>query len=822
MSYAKLLPFAAAAVLSTVALPTPSIAAAPEALFSNATEGRGALRARVREAVAGKQRRVRVARGALKHNQLLLNLGVGPDLIAVRERIAEHRDGRKAWIGQLAGERDSQVVLAEVGDAVAGTIRRGRKLYKLLPSADGGATLAEVDASDPLPSGHMPDPLAGLQLIPDALTQGGGVTSNTATTSTTGTANIIDLLVAYSPEAKLANGGQNGIEALITLAVAETNQAYLNSQAPVQLRLVGTLETSDSESGNMSTDLGRLASTTDGYLDDVLTERAALGADVVSLIVNSGNYCGVGYQLGMLHPAYADYAFNVVKDNCATGYYSFGHEIGHNLGLSHDHDNASSGLYAYSYGHQAPDASFRTIMAYTCVGGCVRVQHFSNPDIDYAGQPTGVLNYADNALALVDTAPMVATWRAAQVPLLPISPNDLNASAQGSAQIALSWSDVTDEDGYQLERSADGGQSFSLIATLAADSVSYSDTGLSAASSYIYRLSAFNSAGVAAPSNDAWATTDPIVIPVPNAPSALSASAVSATEIALSWSDNASDESGFELERDAGAGWTLIATLAADTVSYSDQGLAAASPYSYRVRALGAGDPSAYSAVASASTQPAPLFPPAAPNALSANAVSASEISLSWSDQAHDEDGFEIERSTDGGQSWSALASLASDTESYSDTGLAAQSFYHYRVRAYNADGDSAWSASAAAQTQAAANPCTVSGAANLRLYSNTAYWTLSNTGSADLSISRIELTWHSRQGNLKRIYLDGATIWSGSIAPNSADLSSGWDSNTSRRVLSAGASEDLKLRFSSRYTGDSQSDYSITVHFGTGCSVSF
>jgi hypothetical protein len=58
--------------------------------------------------------------------------------------------------------------------------------------------------------------------------------------------------------------------------------------------------------------------------------------------------------MGMLHPAYADYAFNVVKDDCATGYYSFGHEIGHNLGLSHDHDNASGGLFDYSYGHQAP------------------------------------------------------------------------------------------------------------------------------------------------------------------------------------------------------------------------------------------------------------------------------------------------------------------------------------------------------------------------------------------------------------------------------------------------------------------------------------
>ncbi len=819
MSHAKLLSCAVAAALSTAALP--AVAANPEPVFASATQARGGLHAPLHEALAGKQRRVRTAPGALERERLLLNLGVGPDLVAIRERIAEYQGGHRVWIGRIAGEATSEVILTEVGSAVAGSIRHRGKLYKLMPGAAGTATLAEVDAHEPLSRGHEAHAHAlDLDLVPDAV-QAQGIAGG----ALAGTDSIIDVLVAYSPEAKAANGGDDGIAALITLAVAETNQAYLNSQAPVQLRLVGTLETATSESGDMSTDLGRLVSTTDGYLDEVLVEREAVGADVVSLIVHSGVHCGLGYQMGMLHPAYAEYAFNVVKDNCATGYYSFGHEIGHNLGLSHDHANADAGLFAYSYGHQAGDGAFHTIMAYSCPGGCARVQHFSNPEISYDGQPTGVLDYADNALALVDTAPLVATWRASRVPQLPLSPSDLSASVQGHERIDLAWSDSgTLEDGYRLERSDDDGQSFALIATLAADSESYSDTGLAAEHGYVYRVSAFNGNGVAAPSNQAWATTEPAPVSVPVAPSALIAQAVSASEIALDWLDNASDETGFELERsgDAGASWSLLATLAPNSTSYSDQGLDAATRYDYRIRATGNGEPSDYSAAASAVTDPDPVHPPEAPTALGASAVSASAIALDWSDQAADEEGFELERSSDGGQSWSAVASLGANLSTYEDDGLEAATFYLYRVRAFGPGGASAWSDTAGAETDAPAGDCQVEGAASLRLYSNTAYWTLTNTGAADLGIVRIELSWLGQQGNLKKLYLDGATIWSGSDAPSSADIAGGWYGDASRRVLEAGHSEDLKLKFSKRYYGDGQDDYAIRVHFAAGCSLSF
>jgi hypothetical protein len=101
-------------------------------------------------------------------------------------------------------------------------------------------------------------------------------------------------------------------------------------------------------------------------------------------------------------------AFSVVQAGCATGYYSYGHEIGHNFVLNHDRGTESacnSSLTSFNYGYRAPDATFRSIMAYECKTtecdkmpktGCTRVQRFSNTQFLYNGKPMGnTLN--DNA-----------------------------------------------------------------------------------------------------------------------------------------------------------------------------------------------------------------------------------------------------------------------------------------------------------------------------------------------------------------------------------------------------------------------------------------
>ncbi len=189
---------------------------------------------------------------------------------------------------------------------------------------------------------------------------------------------------------------------------------------------------------------------------------------------------------------------------------------------------------------------------------------------------------------------------------------------------------------------------------------------------------------------------------VPNAPTSLAATAVSGSQINLTWTDNADNETGFKIERCIGADCTdfaQITTVGANVTSYSNTGLTASTSYSYRVRAYNAAGDSAYSNTASAVTQAAPAVPNA-PSNLAATAVSKSQINLSWTDNATNETGFRIERCKGATcTNFTQIATMGANVTSYADSGLRANTTYSYRVRAYNAGGDSAPSNIAAATT---------------------------------------------------------------------------------------------------------------------------
>src|SRR5205807_9606046 len=117
---------------------------------------------------------------------------------------------------------------------------------------------------------------------------------------------------------------------------------------------------------------------------------------------------------------------------------------------------------------------------------------------------------------------------------------------------------------------------------------------------YHYRVRAYNLVGASAYSNSASATTvGPLI-----APSNLSATTVSTTRIDLAWTDNSSNEDGFQIERSSdNVTFAQIALVNANTTTYSDTGLTASTPYYYRVRATStpSGD-SAYSNTSHATT----------------------------------------------------------------------------------------------------------------------------------------------------------------------------------------------------------------------------
>jgi hypothetical protein len=97
---------------------------------------------------------------------------------------------------------------------------------------------------------------------------------------------------------------------------------------------------------------------------------------------------------------------------------------------------------------------------------------------------------------------------------------------------------------------------------------------------------------------------------------------------------------------------------------------------------------------------------PTAPSSLAAVAASASQINLSWTDNANNEQGFRVERAPDSGGNPGTFAQIATTGEgvtTYADTGRTASTKYHYRVRAYNAVGNSAYSNTSFATTPAGA-----------------------------------------------------------------------------------------------------------------------
>ncbi len=338
---------------------------------------------------------------------LTLNLFDGASLTAVRDTVTQAA-GATTWLGHVPGVANSQVTLAVGGGQMYGTISTPAALYQVRYAGAGIHRIVQVDSAR-YPEEHPP-----------GFEAGGPVPNLTGKTVTQPQPNdvtgLIDVLVVWTPAAEAAAGGSVAMNNLVTLAVAESNTAYANSGIGQRLRLVYKTAVAYTESATFDTDLARITNPSDGYMDNVPTLRNQYGADEVVLLINNTQYCGLAWLMTTPSPAFESNAYAVVHYGCATGYYSFAHELGHNMGSQHDRANASGGgSYPYSFGYQDPATTFRTIMAYDCVGGCPRIQNFSNPAVLYNGLPTGVddasASSADNAHSLNNTAPIVQNWR---------------------------------------------------------------------------------------------------------------------------------------------------------------------------------------------------------------------------------------------------------------------------------------------------------------------------------------------------------------------------------------------------------------------------
>ena len=184
----------------------------------------------------------------------------------------------------------------------------------------------------------------------------------------------------------------------------------------------------------------------------------------------------------------------------------------------------------------------------------------------------------------------------------PASPSNLTTSVISGSEIRLFWNDnSSNESSFRVERRTTG--SFQEIGATSAGATSYNDLTVASGQSYVYRVRATNDAGGSNYSNEAAATA-----PGEKAPSNLVLNATGATTAQLTWVDNATSESGYDVEAKlSGALYEVVASLPANTTTATVGGLFSESLYAFRVRAKGGLGNSSYSNEVSGSTLLAPI-----------------------------------------------------------------------------------------------------------------------------------------------------------------------------------------------------------------------
>jgi chitodextrinase len=273
----------------------------------------------------------------------------------------------------------------------------------------------------------------------------------------------------------------------------------------------------------------------------------------------------------------------------------------------------------------------------------------------------------------------------------------VTATAVSTSRIDLAWTASTDNVGvteYRVERCQGAScTNFAQVGTTA--TTGFSSTGLAANTTYRFRVRAVDAAANLSPYSAivnrqtlAGDTTSP------TAPTGLTATAASPTQINLAWTASTDNVgvTGYRIERCQGAGCTNFAEIASTTnTNHSDTGRQPATTYRYRVRALdAAGNLSPYSSIATATTPAVPdNTPPSPPSGLMAAAVGGGQVNLGWTASTDDVGvtGYRVERCQ--GQSCTNFAEVGTATgTTHSDTGLSASTTYRYRVRAVDAAGN--------------------------------------------------------------------------------------------------------------------------------------
>ena len=323
---------------------------------------------------------------------------------------------------------------------------------------------------------------------------------------------------------------------------------------------------------------------------------------------------------------------------------------------------------------------------------------------------------------------------------VPDAPTSLTATAVGFDQVSLQWEAPTHTGespitGYKIDTfSADAWGT--LISSTSSTDLSYMHTGLDPVKRYYYRVSAINDIGLSLPSGTASAITEaaPPTATAPDAPTGLTAVAVSFDQINLRWEAPTQTGGrpitayGIEISATGNGAWATILTGITET-SHQHTDLSPGKTKFYRVYAVNFVGRSLSSPVAHATTEAIVPNPPTNPIA---QATSHSQINLSWLAPIYDGGsaitGYKIEASTTGHvNSWEVMIEDTKSTDLiYQHKSLGPATTYYYRIATINSEGAGTPSSAIQATTleepiAATLGVSTVANGEQLSLYPNPA-----------------------------------------------------------------------------------------------------
>ncbi len=298
--------------------------------------------------------------------------------------------GLLIWRGTIVGDPYGSVTLVFDNADITGRIMTQGQTFAITPTGQGQHRLTEIDESTrpELENDGIRPPKAAPSDLKPALK------SKSSSESAQAAGTVITLLVTYTPSTVAA---YPNIRSEISLALAWLNTALENSNVDAEVQIVGIDQvdyTNVAPGGDVLSD----AKNGVGDFARIQNLRAALDADLLSVwAFEATGVGGIAYLLDDIteFPNKSEFGVSLVAYPDPD---IFAHEIGHNLGGTHDRyveDDDQPGPTAYNFGYVDTDAKFRTIMAYTneCSDleiSCARLQYYSTPDIQSGGAPIGI------------------------------------------------------------------------------------------------------------------------------------------------------------------------------------------------------------------------------------------------------------------------------------------------------------------------------------------------------------------------------------------------------------------------------------------------